>query len=122
HRVASLDLPCHGEFADAFGEGLAGMAAAVATGVDVFAQFDAMAQAALTACETRGLLSPGALLVAGTSLAVMSGLRFVRHAARANKPIVIVNRGLTRGDELASVRLNAGTSEALSALAERLTP
>jgi NAD-dependent SIR2 family protein deacetylase len=64
----------------------------------------------------------GALLVAGTSLAVMSGLRFVRHAARANKPIVIVNRGLTRGDELATVRLNAGTSEALSALAERLTP
>jgi NAD-dependent SIR2 family protein deacetylase len=64
----------------------------------------------------------GALLVAGTSLAVMSGLRFVRHAARANKPIVIVNRGLTRGDELATVRLNAGTSEALSVLAERLTP
>ena len=58
----------------------------------------------------------GALLVAGTSLAVMSGLRFVRHAARQGKPIVIINRGLTRGDELASVRLNAGTSEALSAL------
>ena len=64
----------------------------------------------------------GALLVAGTSLAVMSGLRFVRHAARANKPIVIINRGITRGDELAAVRLNAGTSEALSVLAERLTP
>ena len=64
----------------------------------------------------------GALLIAGTSLAVMSGLRFVRHAARQKKPIVIINRGLTRGDELASVRLNAGTSEALSILAERLTP
>ncbi|MCC6495012.1 MAG: NAD-dependent deacetylase [Propionibacteriaceae bacterium] len=64
--------------------------------------------------------SAGALLVAGTSLAVMSGLRFVRHAARAGKPVVIVNRGLTRGDELAEVRLNAGTSEALSLLAERL--
>jgi NAD-dependent SIR2 family protein deacetylase len=62
----------------------------------------------------------GALLVAGTSLAVMSGLRFVRHAARAGKPVVIVNRGLTRGDDLADVRLNAGTSEALSLLAERL--
>jgi NAD-dependent SIR2 family protein deacetylase len=64
----------------------------------------------------------GALLVAGTSLAVMSGLRFVRHAARTGKPIVIINRGLTRGDELADVRLNAGTSEALGALADRLTP
>lgn len=65
--------------------------------------------------------SAGAVLVAGTSLAVMSGLRFVRHAARAGKPIVIVNRGLTRGDELATVRLNAGTSETLEYLASRLT-
>lgn len=73
--------------------------------------------------EAFGLVdAAGALLVAGTSLAVMSGLRFVRHAARENKPIVIINRGLTRGDEFASVRLNAGTSEALSVLAERLTP
>ena len=61
-----------------------------------------------------------ALLVAGTSLAVMSGLRFVRHAARAGLPVVIVNRGLTRGDELATLRLNAGTSEALDYLAPRL--
>lgn len=64
----------------------------------------------------------GALLVAGTSLAVMSGLRFVRHAAREGKPVVIINRGLTRGDELATVRLNTGTSEALRTLAERLAP
>lgn len=62
----------------------------------------------------------GALLVAGTSLAVMSGLRFVRHAARAGLPVVIVNRGLTRGDDLATVRLNAGTSEALGYLERRL--
>ena len=63
-----------------------------------------------------------ALLVAGTSLAVMSGLRFVRHAARRGIPIVIVNRGLTRGDELASVRLNAGVTPALTYLARRLPP
>lgn len=61
-----------------------------------------------------------ALVVAGTSLAVMSGLRFVRRAAAAGKPVVIINRGLTRGDSFASVRLNAGTSEALGLLAERL--
>ena len=61
-----------------------------------------------------------ALLVAGTSLAVFSGLRYVRHAAGAGKPVVIINRGLTRGDDLATVRLNAGTSETLSLLAERL--
>lgn len=63
-----------------------------------------------------------ALLVAGTSLAVMSGLRFVRHAARRGVPIVLVNRGLTRGDELATVRLNAGTSPAVGYLARRLPP
>ncbi|MFD1505575.1 NAD-dependent protein deacetylase [Georgenia yuyongxinii] len=63
----------------------------------------------------------GALLVAGSSLAVMSGLRFVRHAAKAGKPVVIVNRGATRGDELATVKVEAGTSETLTALAAALT-
>lgn len=62
----------------------------------------------------------GALLVAGTSLAVMSGLRFVRHAARLGLPIVLVNRGLTRGDDLATVRLNAGTTPVLTYLERRL--
>ena len=61
-----------------------------------------------------------ALLVAGSSLAVMSGLRFVRHAAKTGKPVVIVNRGTTRGDALATVKLEPGTSETLSALAAAL--
>jgi NAD-dependent SIR2 family protein deacetylase len=63
----------------------------------------------------------GALLVAGSSLTVMSGLRFVRRAAKAGSLIVIVNRGETRGDELATYRLHAGTSEFLTALAARRT-
>ncbi len=61
----------------------------------------------------------GALLVAGSSLTVMSGFRFVRRAAKAGTPVVIVNRGQTRGDELATYRLDAGTSELLTALDER---
>ena len=61
----------------------------------------------------------GALLVAGSSLTVMSGFRFVRRAAKAGTPVVIVNRGETRGDELATYRLDAGTSEFLTALAAR---
>jgi len=66
-------------------------------------------------------LSPqdGALLVAGSSLQVMSGLRFVRAARKAGVPVVIVNRGPTRGDELATVRVDAGCSETLTALAAR---
>ncbi|PKV81685.1 NAD-dependent protein deacetylase [Nocardia fluminea] len=59
-----------------------------------------------------------AILVAGSSLTVMSGLRFVRRAAKNAVPVVIVNRGRTRGDELAAVRVDAGCSEVLGALAE----
>lgn len=62
----------------------------------------------------------GALLVAGSSLTVMSGLRFVRHAAKAGKPVVIINRGPTRGDEFASLKIEAGVSEALDYLARQL--
>ncbi|EMY34359.1 Silent information regulator protein Sir2 [Arthrobacter crystallopoietes BAB-32] len=61
-----------------------------------------------------------ALLVAGSSLTVMSGLRFVRHAAKQEKPVVIINRGQTRGDGLAAVKLEAGTSESLQALSAGL--
>jgi len=61
------------------------------------------------------------LLVAGTSLTVMSGLRFVKHAARSRTPVVLVNRGATRGDALATVLIDAGTSETLTAIDEALT-
>ena len=61
-----------------------------------------------------------ALLVAGSSLTVQSGLRFVRHAAQTGKPVVVVNRGATRGDKYAAVTLDAGTSETLTELAEAL--
>ena len=58
----------------------------------------------------------GALLVVGSSLAVMSGLRFVRRAARAGTPVVVVNRGATRGDEVATCAVEAGCSEFLGRL------
>lgn len=61
-----------------------------------------------------------ALVVLGSSLAVMSGLRFVRHAAKAGKPVVIITRGDTRGDEFATVKLHAGTTEVLTALRDQL--
>ncbi|MFD7023700.1 Sir2 family NAD-dependent protein deacetylase [Promicromonospora sukumoe] len=66
--------------------------------------------------------SAGALLVAGSSLTVMSGLRFVRHAAEQGKPVVIVNRGITRGDKYATVKIDAGTSDVLEELVRRLPP
>lgn len=62
-----------------------------------------------------------ALLVAGSSLAVNSGIRLVELARRGDAPIVVINRGLTKGDARALVKLDAGASETLAALAARLT-
>jgi len=62
----------------------------------------------------------GALVVAGSSLTVMSGLRFVRHAAKQEKAVVIINRGATRGDDVATIKLEAGVSESLTWLAAKL--
>ena len=62
--------------------------------------------------------SANALLVAGSSLTVLSGFRFVRHAHKLGIPVVIVNRGSTRGDDLATYKLDTGCAEFLTALAE----
>lgn len=56
-----------------------------------------------------------ALLVAGSSLMVQSGFRFVRFAHDAGLPIAIVNRGRTRGDELAGLKVEQDVGTALSA-------
>lgn len=61
-----------------------------------------------------------ALLVLGSSLTVMSGLRFVRRAAEAGKPVVIVNQGVTRGDRYASTRIEAPLGTALVELVGRV--
>ncbi|WP_203569019.1 Sir2 family NAD-dependent protein deacetylase [Aestuariimicrobium ganziense] len=62
------------------------------------------------------------LVVAGSSLTVMSGLRFARAQAKRGRPLVIVNHGVTRADELATLRIDAGTSPTLVALAEAVDP
>ncbi|MCV7354350.1 NAD-dependent protein deacetylase [Mycolicibacterium fluoranthenivorans] len=61
-----------------------------------------------------------ALLVAGSSLTVFSGYRFVRHAAAVGMPIAIINRGQTRGDAQATVKVEGGCSELLTLLAGEL--
>jgi NAD-dependent SIR2 family protein deacetylase len=57
------------------------------------------------------------LLVLGSSLTVMSGLRFVNRAAQARIPVAIVNRGVSRGDPLADVKVDAALGDVLPALA-----
>jgi NAD-dependent SIR2 family protein deacetylase len=65
--------------------------------------------------------SAGCLLVLGSSLTVMSGYRFVRHARRLGIPVVIVNRGPTRGDGDATVKLDVPLTPTLVGFADALT-
>jgi NAD-dependent SIR2 family protein deacetylase len=64
--------------------------------------------------------SSAAVVVLGSSLTVMSGLRYVRHASSLGIPVLIVNQGATRGDELAAARLDAPLGGTLTALVREL--
>ena len=58
----------------------------------------------------------GALVVLGSSLTVMSGFRFVRHAVRRDVPVVVVTRGPTRADDLPVLKVDHGTTPFLTGL------
>jgi len=55
-----------------------------------------------------------ALLVLGSSLTVFSGYRFVLGARERRLPVAIVNRGITRGDPFATLKLDMNVAEALA--------
>jgi NAD-dependent SIR2 family protein deacetylase len=57
-----------------------------------------------------------ALVVLGSSLQVFSGRRFVKQAHARGIPVAIVNRGETRADALATVKVDAGCAETLAGL------
>ena len=61
-----------------------------------------------------------ALIIAGSSLFVNSGIRLLEQARRRKLPIVVINLGETKGDGRAMIKLEAGTSESLAGLADRL--
>ncbi|WP_241986338.1 Sir2 family NAD-dependent protein deacetylase [Cryobacterium psychrophilum] len=61
-----------------------------------------------------------AFVIAGSSLAVNSGIRLLEQARRRKLPIIVINRGATKGDGRAVLKLDAGTSETLAGLADRL--
>ena len=65
--------------------------------------------------RARGMLEEASVLVVlGSSLSVMSGLRFVRRAAQAGIDVVIANDGATRGDDLATLRIHGRLEDVLS--------
>ena len=64
--------------------------------------------------------SAEALLIVGSSLVVNTGIRLLDQATKRRMPIVIINRGLTKGDARATVKIDGGTSETLTELRGRL--
>lgn len=66
------------------------------------------------------LRSSDALIVAGSSLVVNSGVRLVERARRRSIPLVIINREPTRADPWADITIAAGTGDVLPALQELL--
>jgi len=63
-----------------------------------------------------------ALLVIGSSLMVFSGFRFARQAREQRKPIAIINRGRTRADDIATLKVDVDCATALSAVLEQRRP
>ena len=71
--------------------------------------------------EARGIVARSdALLVLGSSLVVNSGMRLVGLAAKRRIPTLIVNRGETKADSRAALKIDAGTTETLAAISEAL--
>ena len=75
---------------------------------------EAVAERVLPALQALAAEHPGEALV------VNSGIRLLEQAIKRRLPVVIVNRGITKGDARATLKIDAGTSEVLVALRERL--
>lgn len=58
------------------------------------------------------------MLVAGSSLTVMSGLRFARHMHKSGKPVIVINHGATRADDFSAVRLDVDVVTVLPKLVD----
>ncbi|MFO7180939.1 MAG: NAD-dependent protein deacetylase [Pseudomonadota bacterium] len=64
------------------------------------------------------LLAARALVVIGSSLMVFSGYRFVRRAAALGIPVYLVNRGVTRADGIAALKVEASAGDTLRRVVE----
>lgn len=62
------------------------------------------------------------LLVVGSSLQVFSGFRFCRHALKRHIPIIIVNEGQTRADDIATLKIETQGLQRLVAAIDELEP
>ncbi|KAF9579707.1 NAD-dependent protein lipoamidase sirtuin-4 [Lunasporangiospora selenospora] len=69
---------------------------------------------------TEAILQSNGLLVVGTSLATYSAFRLIKLAKDSGIPIAMINLGPSRGDPLADIRYDGGSSLLLKAVAREL--
>jgi NAD-dependent SIR2 family protein deacetylase len=62
------------------------------------------------------------MLIAGSSLMVYSGYRFTRRAHEIGMPIVAVNRGVTRADDILTMKVEQDCGTVLKGLVEAIEP
>ena len=72
----------------------------------------------VTACE-RALTASDAMLVIGSSLQVYSGFRLCRQVVAQGKPLVIANEGITRADNIATLKISENALELVSSMLEQ---
>lgn len=70
---------------------------------------------ARVAAAQQALAQADAMLVVGSSLMVYSGFRFARAAREAGLPLALLNRGVTRADAIATLKLQADCGTTLRA-------
>lgn len=75
HRVASFDLPAHGDRVDRHGSGIAGLCARVLAGERPFDAFVADGRAVIDECLRRGLATAGRIVTCGVSRGGYCALR-----------------------------------------------
>lgn len=68
------------------------------------------------------LAASDALLVVGSSLMVYSGFRFIREAIQQGIPVVAINRGKTRADDLLTDKFELDCASALESVVQHLDP
>lgn len=61
------------------------------------------------------------MIVAGTSMNVLTPLPFVQMMKQRGNPVIIINKGKTLIDDMADIKINMDISEAFLAIRENLT-
>lgn len=84
HRVASFDLPAHGERIDRHGSGIEGLCARLIAGADPFAEFVADGRSVIDECIRRGLGEAGRIVVCGVSRAGYCAVRLAAADTRTS--------------------------------------